>query len=130
MLNYKTVVSFGDKNVDAIFEKFSYLMTEPLNNKVKNAHIAGFFFGYSQCCRIVFMGVILYLGTISIRTFGYDTESVYIVIQILLSASMGAGVAISNVPSVGRAKASARNIFAVIDEKSTLDVRDASKSSF
>lgn len=37
---------------------------------------------------------------------------------------MGAGVAMSNVPSVQKAKESAGNIFTIIDEKSTLDVRE------
>jgi hypothetical protein len=34
----------------------------------------------------------------------------------------------SNIPSVGRAKESAKKIFNVIDEKSTLDVRDVSNA--
>jgi hypothetical protein len=38
---------------------------------------------------------------------------------------MGAGVSMANIPSVGRAKASAKKIFNVIDEKSTLDVRES-----
>jgi hypothetical protein len=42
---------------------------------------------------------------------------------------MGAGVSMSNIPSVGRAKASAVTIFSIIDDKSQLDVREASKST-
>ena len=30
VLNYKTVTSFGEKNVKKVFEKFSLLMVEPL----------------------------------------------------------------------------------------------------
>ena len=37
---------------------------------------------------------------------------------------MGAGVAMSNVPSISKAKAGAANIFSIIDELSTLDVRE------
>lgn len=47
VLNYKTVTSFGETNTNAIFKKFEVLMEEPLNKRVKNSHIAGFFFGYS-----------------------------------------------------------------------------------
>lgn len=36
---------------------------------------------------------------------------------------MGAGIALSNMPSVQKAKHSAQNIFGIIDETSTLDVR-------
>ena len=53
---------------------------------------------------------------------------IYTSIWVLFSAVMGAGVSMSNVPSVGKAKASANSIFAIIDEKSTLDVRVADKA--
>ena len=49
-------------------------------------------------------------------------------INVLFSATMGVGLAMSNIPSIGRAKESAKIIFGIIDEKSTLDVRDGSKS--
>lgn len=47
VINYKTVNSFGEKNVDLIFDKFAVLMEEPLNKRIKNAHVAGFAHGYS-----------------------------------------------------------------------------------
>ena len=47
VINYKTVISFGENNVEAIFDKFSKLMQDPLAKKVHNAHVAGFFYGYS-----------------------------------------------------------------------------------
>jgi hypothetical protein len=58
VINYKTVCSFGEDNVDLIFSKFSDLMSEPLNRNIKNAHIAGFAHGYSNCSRMLFMAVI------------------------------------------------------------------------
>lgn len=47
ILNYKTVISFGDKNVKQIIQKFEDLLVEPSEKRIKNAHIAGLFFGYS-----------------------------------------------------------------------------------
>ena len=46
-----------------------------------------------------------------------------------VAGAMGAGVATSNIPSIGKAKQSASQIFKIIDEISTLDVRDGHKSS-
>ena len=128
VLNYKTVFAFGEKNVSAIFEKFHDLMLLPLNNKIKNAHLAGFFFGYAQASRMIFLGLIFWLGSVVIKQFNYDPQSVYLCINVLISASMGAGMSISNLPSIQRAKSSARKIFKVIDEKSELDVREGKKS--
>ena len=108
--------------------KFEMLMEEPLDKKIKNAHLAGFFFGYSQCSRMIFMGIIFWIGSVVILNFGYPPEDVYMSINILMSATMGAGVSMANIPSIGRAKASAKKIFTVVDEKSTLDVRDSSKA--
>lgn len=75
------------------------------------------------------MGLIYYLGSIVILKWHYNAESVYMSINILMSAIMGAGISMANIPSIGRAKSSARKIFSVIDEQSTLDVRNASKSA-
>lgn len=118
VLNYKTVFAFGEKNVSAIFEKFHVLMQLPLNKKVKNSHLAGFFFGYAQASRMIFLGLIFWLGSIVIKQFGYDAQSVYLCINVLISAAMGAGMSISNLPSIDQAKQSARKIFKIIDEKS------------
>ena len=53
----------------------------------------------------------------------------YLAINVLMSAVMGVGMATSNVPSVSKAKSSAQTIFAIIDEKSTLDVRDGQNAT-
>ena len=42
---------------------------------------------------------------------------------------MGSGVAMSNVPSVQKAKNSAGNIFSIVDDQSTLDVRKDEKAT-
>lgn len=42
-----------------------------------------------------------------------------------MHAAFGIGMSMANIPSVQRAKESARVIFDIIDEKSTLDVRES-----
>jgi len=54
---------------------------------------------------------------------------VYMCINIIFSAAMGAGVSMSNIPSVSKAKYSASEIFSIVDEKSTLDVRQGGESN-
>jgi len=111
VINYKTVCSFGEDNVDLIFSKFSDLMSEPLNRNIKNAHIAGFAHGYSNCSRMLFMAVIFYTGAIMITEYDYPAEDVYICINVLMHAAMGIGMSLSNLPSVSRAKNAAGKIF-------------------
>lgn len=63
ILNYRTVISLGDKNVKTVVKKFEDLLDEPSKKRVKNAHVAGFFFGYSTTARIVFIGLVFWIGT-------------------------------------------------------------------
>jgi ATP-binding cassette subfamily B (MDR/TAP) protein 1 len=100
-----------------------------LNIKIKNCHVAGIFFGYSLASRMIFTGVIFSLGVVVIQKWHYGQENVYLAINVLMSAVMGVGMATSNVPSVSKAKSSAQTIFAIIDEKSTLDVRDGQNAT-
>lgn len=95
-----------------------------MNRRIKNAHWAGFAHGYSQASRMIFMGIVFTTGSFLIAKYDYDPERIYICINVLMHAAMGIGMSMSNLPSVERAKASAKTIFEIIDEKSTLDVRD------
>ncbi len=125
ILNYKTVISFGEKNINSVIMKYEQLLDEPASKRIRTSHIAGFFFGYSQAARMVFVGVVFYLGTLAIRKMGQKSDDVFISIWILFSCAMGAGSSMSNVPSVNKAKQSAGKIFEITDERSTLDVRSA-----
>lgn len=125
ILNYKTVISFGEKNINSVIMKYEQLLDEPASKRIRTSHIAGFFFGYSQAARMVFVGVVFYLGTLAVRKMGQKSDNVFISIWILFSCAMGAGSSMSNVPSVNKAKQSAGKIFEITDERSTLDVRSA-----
>ena len=104
ILNYKTVISFGEKNIDSVIRKYEQLLEEPASKRIRTSHIAGFFFGYSQAARMVFVGVVFYLGTLAIRKMHITGDNVFISIWILFSCAMGAGSSMSNVPSVNKAK--------------------------
>lgn len=128
VINYKTVISFGSRNIEPVFDKFEALMKEPLLKRIKFAHMSGVFFGYSQSVRMLYMGLIFYLGTYVIKNYDFAVENVYFTMFILMNATMGAGVQMANVPSINRAKDSASAVFELIDEPSTLDIRDADKA--
>ena len=46
-MNYRTVVSFGDKNIDYLLEKYAKLLEGPRKKGIMKAHISGALFGYS-----------------------------------------------------------------------------------
>lgn len=71
-MNYRTVISFGEKNVDYLLSQFDKLLDEPNKKGIKNAHLSGFFFGYSQCIRFIFVGVAFYIAAIFVNNYGED----------------------------------------------------------
>lgn len=72
IMNYRTVIGFGEKNVDYLLQIFDKLLEEPTNRGIKNAHLAGFFFGYGQCVRFLFTGISFYIASVFISKQGED----------------------------------------------------------
>ena len=129
ILNYRTIISFGGKNIDKIMEKYEKLLEEPVNRRVRNAHIAGVAFGYSCCVRLLYMGGVFFAGALLVSKYDLNAKSVFQAIFIMFATSLGAGGAISQVPSATQARESAERVFAIVDEPSTLDVREDKKTS-
>lgn len=129
IINYRTVIGFGQKNIKSVITRFEHLLVEPSKKHIRNAHCGGFFFGYSNCARILFLGLVFYFGSETVKKNKYETQNIYIAIMIIFSTCMGAGIAASNIPSIQKAKHSASKVFSIVDEASTLDIRDKSGKS-
>ena len=127
IFNYKTVISFGDENVNALIDEYALLLIKPVNARIRNSHVAGIMFGYSQAARMIYAGVVFYIGGQMISRYEADSERVFLAIYVIFITGFGAGQSFSNIPSVSKAKEAAEFVFDVIDEKSTLDVRDATE---
>ena len=123
LINYRTVIGFGDKNVDYLLEKFDSLLEEPRSIGIKQAHYSGFLFGYSQCTRFMFIGIVFYIAAILINNYGDDQQDTYICLYTLFMAALGTGISLSSAPSVAKAKGAAEKIFPIIDEPSLIDTR-------
>jgi hypothetical protein len=67
IMNYRTVIGFGQKNVDYLLTKFDELLEVPNMQGIKNAHVSGFWFGYSQCVRFIFIGVVFFISAVLIN---------------------------------------------------------------
>jgi hypothetical protein len=72
ILNYRTIISFGQENIDTIMDKYESLLEGPANLRVRNAHIAGFAFGYSLCIRLIYIGIVFFIGSKFIVTYELD----------------------------------------------------------
>ena len=61
--NYRTVISFGQDNVNEIMIKYEMLLVGPLKRRVCNAMLAAIAYGYSLCIRFIFIGIVFYLSS-------------------------------------------------------------------
>lgn len=77
-----------------------------------------------MCIRFVFVGIVFFIGSKLTVEYKLNSQDVFLSIYVIFTAAMGAGFAMSSVPSATQAKESAATIFAMIDDKSQLDVRD------
>ena len=72
VMNYRTIISFGDKNVNHLMTYYNNLLEEPVKEGRKNAHVGGFLFGYSQFIRFAFIAFIFYIGARFIQQYPQD----------------------------------------------------------
>ena len=115
------MISFGDKNVQFILNRYNELLIIPHKAGIKRAHISGLFFGYSQSIRFAFIAFIFYIAAVFINRYGLNSEQVFTGCYVVFVGSIGSGVSISQMPSVSKAKASARTVFGIIEEPSLID---------
>lgn len=72
IMNYRTIISFGEKNIDFILSRYYKLLEEPNRQGIKRAHYSGILFGYSQSIRFVFVGLVFYFASLIIEKFDMD----------------------------------------------------------
>lgn len=126
IMNYRTIISLGEKNVDAILEKYYRLLEEPNRQGIRRAHFSGLLFGYSQSIRFVFVALTFYFAALIIANgdlTGQAREDVFTGVYVMFVGAIGAGVSVSQMPSMSKAKNSARKVFGIIEEKSQIDPR-------
>ncbi len=105
-------------------DKYEELLETPNKLGIRNAHLAGFFFGYSQMIRFVFVAFVFYISSIFIYDYNDSPKDTYIAVYIIFVAALGSGIAVSSAPSIGKAKSAAIKVFDIIEEKSKIDTRD------
>jgi ABC-type multidrug transport system fused ATPase/permease subunit len=72
--------------------------------------------------RFVFVGFIFWVSTYLISE--NNPKDTYIAIYIIFVAALGSGIAVSQAPSIGKAKSAAIKVFDIIEEPSKIDTRD------
>lgn len=116
VINYRTIISFGPKNVEYILARYGELLEIPHEAGVKKAHYSGLFFGYSQSIRFVFIAFVFYVAFIFVKVYNISSKDAFTGCYVVFVGSIGAGVSLSQLPSVAGAQNSAKKIFGIIEE--------------
>ena len=92
ILNYRTVMSFGQTNVDQINAKFTKLLEVPEKRKIRSLSLSGLAVGFMSCSRVMYMGAAYLLGLwISIGILGLGNYEVLLATFFLFYAFMAVG---------------------------------------
>ncbi|CDW81562.1 abc transporter family protein [Stylonychia lemnae] len=118
ILNYKTIISFGPKNIDYLIKIYGDLLLHPYKIGVRNAHISGLLNGYATSARYLYISFIFYITGIFIEQYNYNKFDLFIANYTVYLASFAAGFALSQLPSLSKAKQAANKIFGIINENS------------
>lgn len=121
MINYRTAISFGEKNVDFILQRYNDLLIVPHESGIKRAHVSGLFFAYSQGIRFIFIAFIFLVASIFVTRLHKDPERVFIGCYVVFVGAIGSGVSMSQMPSISKAKESARQVFGIIEAASLIN---------
>ncbi|CDW90801.1 abc transporter family protein [Stylonychia lemnae] len=127
IINYKTVVSLGEKNVNYLVQKYQDLLEEPKRMDIKHAHISGIIYGYSQCIRFLFIAFIFYLSSVFIFEYNDEPEDTYVGVYTLFVSAIGTGSLISQLPSRSKSKQAANKIFKIIESQQIDNNHDSSR---
>jgi ABC-type multidrug transport system fused ATPase/permease subunit len=95
IMNYRTIVGFGDKNIDQIMAKYHTHLYLPNRAAVRKAHISGFFFGYSQYAKLGMIGIVFYLATEIMYKYDLDQLDVYTAVYVIFIGAVGTGFSLS-----------------------------------
>ncbi|CDW87364.1 abc transporter [Stylonychia lemnae] len=129
LMNYKTVISFGPKNIEKLLQKYASLLEEPMKKGHRSSHLSGLMFGYFQCIRFFFFAGNFYLSTIFIFDQNDDPEQTYIAIYTVMMAAFAAGGALSLVPSFSKSIQAANKIFGIIKDESSSKITQQNKQN-
>lgn len=126
--NYRTVASFGI--TDLILEEYKNLNAGPYNAGMKQAHISGFIFGYSQFITNISFAILFFCGTYFML---YDSnltgEDVFVAIFAMFFGAYAAGQATTFGPDIGKAINAATKIFKITDLPSEINPVDIPKDA-
>ena len=129
IINYRTIISLGQDNVDKVQEKYQTLLVGPMDDVIKKANKAGAYYGLGISGRTLYLSVVFLLAIeFLVFRWNIDSTDVFSGIYLLFFSLMSIGAQAANVPSIKKAKASAIPVFSIIDEPSELDIRQCASN--
>ena len=112
-----------------IIDRYAQLLVVPREAGIKKAHISGLFFGYSQGIRFVFVALVFYIAAVFTKNYNLDSHKVFAGCYVVFVGSIGTGVALSQLPSITKAREAAKLIFGIIEEPSKIDPKQPGTES-
>lgn len=92
IINYRTVISLGQKNVDSITEKFQSLLVGPMETVIKQSNKAGLFYAIGNSGRVTYVSLVFFLSIeLLVVRWGINSQDVFTANFILFFTFMSLG---------------------------------------
>ena len=73
IINYRTVISFGQKNVDRINQSFEELLVDPMKNVIQKSNKMGLYYALGTTGKLLFISIVFLLGAeLLVSTWGIE----------------------------------------------------------
>ena len=105
IINYRTVISFGQGSVDELTKNFDKLLTGPIEERKAKHKKTGFYFGIVLSSRSIYFAVVFAIALeLIVNVLKQDRELVFFATYIIAFSVSGFGYQLANIPSIAEAK--------------------------
>ena len=101
VINYRTVISLGQKNVDSLNEKFESLLQGPMDQLLSQTNKAGLYYGLGTSGRTIYVSLVFLIAIeVLVAKWGIDSTDVFTASYLLFFVMMSLGSQAAQVPSI------------------------------
>ena len=92
IINYRTIISLGQKNVDRINNKFEELLVGPMEQVIRDSNKMGIYFALGTAGRMLYISIMFLIAIeLLVVKYGLDAQAVFTSCYMLFFSYMSIG---------------------------------------
>lgn len=91
IMNYRTIISFGRKNINFLLAKYDKLLEQPHYDNIKSAHKTGGWFFYSVLIRFSYLAIEFFIAIVLIQKKHWNPQKLFKSVFVIFITVLNAG---------------------------------------